>query len=165
MVSQDQTALPTRTVVFEDFFRLHHEPVLRAVCTTLGGDIDLAADAVDEAMARAYQRWSKVRNYANAPGWVYRVALNYSRTRLRRRRREPHVAVEGVVSDRADFDPAIYRVLMELPLEQRAVIVLKYLIDWTIPEIAVGLGLPEGTVKSRLGRGLARLREETSLEL
>lgn len=155
---------PIRLTGFEDFFRSNHDTVYRAICTTLGGELDIAADAVDEAMARAYQRWSKVQGYDNPAGWVYRVALNYARTRLRRRARRRAVATNLISVGESDFDPALFSSLVGLPLEQRAVIVLKYYLDWTLPQIADALGIPEGTVKSRLGRGLDRLRQEVNLE-
>lgn len=158
-------AEPIRLTSFEEFFRSHHDPVYRAICTTLGGEVDLAADAVDEAMARAYQRWAKVRDYDNPSGWVYRVALNYARTRLRRRARRHSAPFDQPAIDAPGFDPALFAALMDLPIDRRAVIVLKYYFDWTIPQISAALDVPAGTVKSRLGRGLDRLREEVDREL
>ncbi len=146
---------------FEDFYQAERATLLRAVAFALG-DVDLGAEATDEAMARAYERWGDVGEMANPSGWVYRVAVNlgYNRTRrraLERRRPLPtdrdHPDVEGVA------DPAIARALAALPVEQRAVIVLRFHLDWPLDEIAAALGCKDGTVKSRLHRGLQRLEK------
>lgn len=68
---------------FEGFYRSSWDEVYRAVWVTIR-DADLAAEATDEAMARAFQRWDQVRGYTNVWGWVYRVAVNWAITRLRR---------------------------------------------------------------------------------
>lgn len=60
---------------FEAFYRSAYGPVASALAYTLG-DVDFAAEATDEAMARAFARWASVRTLANPVGWVYRVGLN-----------------------------------------------------------------------------------------
>jgi hypothetical protein len=72
---------------FEEFYAADRERIYRALAVTLRNP-DLAAEATDEAMTRAYQRWGLVRAYDNPTGWVYRVALNWARSRLRRHSRE-----------------------------------------------------------------------------
>lgn len=143
---------------FENFYRSRREQVFRGLVLTLR-DRDLAADATDEAMARAFQHWRSVRSYDNPEGWAYRVGLNWARSRLRRSKRE----VRGFrVDDEPSpeltaSDPAITEALAALPLSLRAVIVLRIYFDWSTREVAKALGLPQGTVKSRLSRGLERL--------
>jgi len=127
------------------------------------GDSDLAADAVDEAMARAFARWQLVRDTDNAEGWVYRVALNWALDRLRRRSRERRLLPRLVpAAERGDplVEPGLDPALAALPIEQRAVVVLAVAFDWSHRQIADALGIRPGTVKSRLHRGLQRLREE-----
>lgn len=63
---------------FTAFYRETWDQVARGLSATLG-DRELAAEATDEAMARAYERWAKVRAYDFPAGWVYRVALNWAR--------------------------------------------------------------------------------------
>jgi RNA polymerase sigma factor (sigma-70 family) len=144
---------------FEDFYQAERATLLRAVAFALG-DVDLGAEATDEAMARAYERWADVGSMANPSGWVYRVAVNlgYNRTRRRALERRRPLAPDR---DRADLedvaDPAIARALAALPVEQRAAIVLRYHLDWSVDAIAEALGCKGGTVKSRLHRGLQRL--------
>jgi RNA polymerase sigma-70 factor (ECF subfamily) len=149
---------------FEDFYRSRREQVFRGLALTLR-DRDLAADATDEAMARAYQRWRSVSRYNNPEGWVYRVGLNWARSRLRRTRRE----VRGFrLEDRpaAELEPAdpiLAAALEALPVQQRAVVVLRCYFDWPTEQVAKALGVPNGTVKSRLSRALERLESHVEV--
>lgn len=142
---------------FDAFFRLEADDVYRALAVTLR-DRDLAEEATAEAMARAYQHWRRIRDYDNPAGWVYRVGLNWATSRLRRRDVRRRLARPAGVVDATPFDPALHRALLGLDLDQRAVVVLRYLFDWSQDEIAAALAIPVGTVKSRLGRGVAKLR-------
>jgi RNA polymerase sigma-70 factor (ECF subfamily) len=157
-------AIVERKSVFEDFYRAERSKVLRAVVFALD-DTDLGVESTDEAMARAYERWDEVGAMRNPNGWVFRVAVNFGRNRLRRKlleRRKPtppdrdRPDIEGVA------DPAIARALTRLPVEQRMVVVLRFHLDWSLDEIADALDCASGTVKSRLHRALQRL--ETMLE-
>jgi RNA polymerase sigma factor (sigma-70 family) len=146
-------------LTFEAFYRSEREPLLRALLFTLN-DADLALEATDEALARAYERWDEVAEKDNPAGWTYRVALNFARNRLRRRVLERDRPVRGqLTAPGADqiADPAIARALARLPLEQRSVVVLRFHLDWSIEDVADALGIATGTVKSRLHRGLRRL--------
>jgi RNA polymerase sigma-70 factor (ECF subfamily) len=149
---------------FEDFYRSRREQVFRGLTLTLR-DRDLAADATDEAMARAYQHWRSVRSYSNPEGWVYRVGLNWARSRMRRTGRE----VRGFrLEDRpapefTPADPAMAAALEELPLQQRSVVVLRFYFDWSTERVAKALGVPHGTVKSRLSRALERLESHVEV--
>ncbi|NOY55661.1 MAG: sigma-70 family RNA polymerase sigma factor [Actinobacteria bacterium] len=145
-------------VDFGTFYRVTWERVYRPLAVTLG-DHELARESVDEAMVRAFQKWSKVRGYNNPVGWVYRVALNYARNRLRRRWREvPWGSVEPTWEMKTpDFD--LVEALQKLPLRQREVVVLRFLFDWSVSEVGEALDIPDGTVKSRLHRAVAVLRE------
>lgn len=153
-----------RNSVFEEFYRTERSNVLRAVVFALD-DVDLGVEATDEAMARAYERWPDVARMRNRVGWVYRVALNVGRNRIRRKVLERRRPVPPD-TDRPDLegvaDPAVAAALAQLPLDQREVVVLRYHLDWTIDEIAQVIDIPAGTVKSRLHRALQRL--ETMLE-
>lgn len=143
---------------FPDFYRVNHVSVYRALAATLG-DHELAREAADEAMTRAYQHWSKVSEYDNAPGWVYRVGLNWARSRLRKTTREH---LHEVPPDRGVHqplpDPDVEAALQNLPLEERSLVVLRHLMDWSYEEIAQALGIPIGTAKSRLHRVMNELR-------
>jgi RNA polymerase sigma factor (sigma-70 family) len=143
---------------FEAFYARHRDGVGRALALTLRDDA-LAADALDEAMARAYQRWNHVGTMANPAGWVYRVGLNWARSVLRtlsRPGRAPR-ALE-MVSASPTFDADIDRALRQLNVDQRAVVVCRYFIGYSELETADALGIRPGTVKSRLSRALDVLR-------
>jgi len=149
---------------FEDFYRSRREQVFRGLTLTLR-DRDLAADATDEAMARAYQRWRSVRNYNNPEGWVYRVGLNWARSRLRRTNREVRGfrLVDRSAEELAPADPTLAAALEDLPLQQRAVVVLRFYFDWSTEQVAKALGVPNGVVKSRLSRALERLESHVEV--
>ncbi|MCY1139225.1 RNA polymerase sigma factor [Actinoplanes sp. Pm04-4] len=148
---------------FEAFYRAHVDRIYRALAVTLRRD-DLAHEAVDEAMARAYAKWPVVGSLDNPAGWVFRVGLNWATSFWRKLRRESPLPVDAdhPVSDTTPTG-ALF-MLAELPLPQRAVITCRVLLDLSTAETAEALGLTEGTVKSRLSRGLAVLRTQMSSE-
>ncbi len=144
---------------FEEFYCEQRLPIGRALAITLR-DTQLASEAVDEAMARAYQRWSRVQALDNPGGWVYRVGLNWSRSMLRRTMRPAPawVTTAAIVVDGGGLDPTIDRALAQLSIEQRAVVVCRLLIGYSEAQTATALGVRPGTVKSRLARATARLQ-------
>jgi DNA-directed RNA polymerase specialized sigma24 family protein len=144
---------------FEEFYSEQRSAIGRALALTLR-DTQLASEAVDEAMARAYQRWNRVQALDNPGGWVYRVGLNWSRSILRRALRPAPVWVTGAGTfiDGGGLDPTIDRALAQLSIEQRAVVVCRLLIGYSEAQTAAALGLRPGTVKSRLARATARLQ-------
>ncbi len=161
--------VPAQTVsltpwAFEEFYRAHRDAVARALVLTLG-DRDLGSDAADEAMARAYQHWRRISHYDNPAAWAYRVGLNWARSFLRRRRAVAGIyAAESGIVDPPGADPALDRALASLDTPQRAVVVLRLYLDWSVEATADALRIAPGTVKSRLSRALRRLQvllEET----
>ena len=130
----------------------------RALALTLG-DTGLGVEATDEAMTRAYQRWSQVSAYDNPAGWVYRVGLNWARSRRRKWVREVFrsESPDREAPPAPEVDPALDEALAALPVEQRSVVVLRYLLDWSEFQTAEALEIAPGTVKSRLSRALDRL--------
>jgi RNA polymerase sigma-70 factor (sigma-E family) len=155
---------PTRALPgdFESFYRQHADGVYRALAVMLG-DVDLAQDAAAEALTRTFQHWPRVRRYDNPAGWAYRVGMNWANSRRRRRRREGYlVESSAAVADPADAAGVradLLAAMQALAPDHREVVVLRYLLDLRQDEVARVLGVPIGTVKSRLGRGLSRLRE------
>jgi RNA polymerase sigma-70 factor (ECF subfamily) len=110
-------------------------------------------------MARAYQRWTHVSQLENPGGWVYRVALNWSRSVLRRLTRPAPTWVASATTSPAPVvqDPAVDRALATLTIDQRAVVVCRLLLNMSEAHTADALGIKPGTVKSRLHRALERL--------
>jgi RNA polymerase sigma-70 factor (ECF subfamily) len=126
------------------------------------GDRQEAQDVVQEAFCRALARWRTVSTYDDPVAWIRRVAWNLAVSRWRRartaltfvrrqRRDEPQLA--GPDADRV----ALVAALATLPDAQRRAVVLHYLGDLTVAEIAEREGVAEGTVKSWLHRGRAKL--------
>ena len=146
-------------VDFDALYHAHFRPLtlqLAAYC----GDLSQAQDLVQEAFCRAFARWSRVSRYDDPVAWVRRVAWNLAASRWRRLRtaqswlhhqREEHVP--GPDPDRV----ALTSALAQLPTSQRRAVVLHYLADLSVMQIAEQEGVPEGTVKSWLHRGRAAL--------
>ncbi len=144
---------------FAGFYRTNAESVARALAITLR-DPELAAEATNEGMIRAYQQWSKISAYENPAAWVYRVGLNWSLSWKRRRRRERERPIALGPSHRTatERDDSMDKVLQQLSLEHRAVVVCRVHLDWSVEQTAEALGIEAGTVKSRLSRALHKLR-------
>jgi RNA polymerase sigma-70 factor, ECF subfamily len=125
------------------------------------GDLAEAENVLQEAYARAFVRWSRVRGYDLPEAWVRRVAINLAvmaERSLRRRARAllrlgPPPLVPELSPEVIDLRDA----LRALPLGQRQVIVLHHLVGLPVEEIARELRLAPGTVKSRLARGRAAM--------
>lgn len=149
-------AAPNATT-FSAFYRAHWAKVARGLAVTLG-DRDLAAEATDEAMARAYQRWGTIQHYDQPAGWVYRVGLNWARSYHRRAVRKLPFARADHVDAPTVEDPSIAAALEALDIKHRSVVVCRLLLDWSVEETAHALGVRPGTVKSRLHRALTQLQ-------
>lgn len=130
---------------------------LFAIC----GDLADAEDAVQEAFVTAVLKSRELDQVRNPEAWVRTVALNRLRAGWRHRAvvRKYQAAVPGPQTDPALLGDhvAIVAALTELEPDQRTVVVLHHLADLGTAEIAEELGIPEGTVKSRLARGRSRL--------
>jgi RNA polymerase sigma-70 factor (ECF subfamily) len=128
----------------------------------IGGDAEAACDAVAEAFSRAYARWPRVSAMDSPMGWVYRVALNDLRRRMRRRAHERlllrRVHVEIVPP--ADIDPELWAAVAALPPRQREAIVLRYVGDLTEREVATVLGISEGAASNALTAARRRLADQ-----
>lgn len=136
---------------FEDFYAATRADVARALAFTLG-DLDLAVEATDEALVRAYERWPSVGRLDRPEGWVYRVAMNWALSVLRRRRRGDHRFYAPADTSVAIPDPDVHAALGELDVHHRTVIVCRHLLGWSVADTAAALRVREGTVKSRLSR-------------
>lgn len=151
----------SRTDEFSQFWGRQRDALYRALAVTLG-DSRLADEAVDEAMARAWEHWPKVRDYEQPAAWVYRVAFNWAtswRRKMTRRPTRPTGALDRGIEDRvADVD--LEDGLAALRPADRRLIVLRYYLEFTPSEIAHALGVPAGTVRSQLSRAMAALRVE-----
>ncbi len=148
---------------FDGFFHEHHASIVRALGLALG-DEHLARDAAAEGFAQALQRWRRVARYDNPAGWVYRVGLNWGRSRWRKTHREisEHASdsVERPFAASEPSDPRIAPALHRLSVDHRVVVVARFYLDWSEQEIAAALDIRPGTVKSRLSRALRHLADD-----
>jgi RNA polymerase sigma-70 factor (ECF subfamily) len=160
MIEEQSTQVETHIVdSFEVFYRDRWQRIYRAVAVAIR-DNDLAKEAVDEAMARAYERWRSVTKMSNPEGWVYRVAMNWATSRLRRRAVRVRELETPAVTYQPEPEPDLVAAVRSLPRRQRDVVIARCLLDMSEVDTAEALGIPVGTVKSRLNRGLARLKEQ-----
>jgi RNA polymerase sigma-70 factor (ECF subfamily) len=126
-------------------------------------DQTAAEDAVAEAMLRAWERRSTLRDPAAAEAWFTRILTNVCRDLLRRKRRSPAI---GWTAPSIDGDPGsvapdrdeVGSGLAQMTPDERILLALRYGLDRSVPSIAGQLGIPEGTVKSRLHAAHAHLR-------
>src|SRR3954452_1203662 len=108
-------------IEFEAWYRREHPRPIGSLAA-LSGREDVAADAADEAFARALARWPRVSKMASPGGWTYRVALNELRRRMQRasseRRALDRLAAPTDVEDRP-LDDDVWRAVRALPDRQR----------------------------------------------
>ena len=145
----------------EQLFRRHWPAAHRAAFLVVH-DARAAEDIAQEAFlaaVRALDRFDRRRPFAP---WLHRIAVNraidFARARALRREVGADVAVDRAAPPARDgWSDAVVAALAELDPEHRAVVVLRYLLEYTPGEIARLLDLPRGTVNSRLRRALDRL--------
>jgi RNA polymerase sigma-70 factor (ECF subfamily) len=131
-----------------------------AAVGVIAGSRAVAEDAVQEALARAWERSERGEEIRNLGAWVTTVSLNLSRSALRRRRVERRATqrldpprTDEPSSDRIDVE----RSVSALPRRQREVVVLHYFLGLEVREIAEVLGVSDGTVKTSLHRARSAL--------
>ena len=150
------------------------EDKIRGAAYRLLGSEEEARDAAQEAFLKAYRGLPAFKQEARFSSWLYQIAINLCRDRLRRRKGRTMVSLEAleevgpVIAGREpaaldlvqqlDLRRAVRRAIGELSEEQREVVILKEYQGLTFLEIAQALDLPISTVKTRLYRGLGQLR-------
>lgn len=137
----------------------------------LVGDRHLAEELAQEALVRACRDWERVQHLDRPGAWLHRVAVNLAMSSHRRRRAEQRMLrrLHGRSLD-AVHDPdtaaaaTVRNALHELPMDLRAVVVLRFYADTSVTDTAAILRVPEGTVKTRTRRALAALRDSGLIE-
>jgi RNA polymerase sigma-70 factor (ECF subfamily) len=162
--------VPVQTDDFEEFYKASYRRVV-ALVAAIVGDRHQAEDIAQEAFSRALTRWHRVARYELPEAWVRRVALRLTIDAARRTRRVRimsallAVGQRGASGDRYDRqDPleatALSVALMRLPVPQRQVLVLYYLADLPVDDIARDCEISVGTVRNRLAAARHRLHRE-----
>ena len=149
----------------EEFLREGYRRVVGAVAL-VSGSLDSAEDAVQEAIVRAWERSASKPEIVSIERWVVTVALNLSRSRIRRLVVERRAWPRLVQPDPPQSDPDsmdVRRALERLPRRQREAVVLRYYLDLDVREVAVVMQVEEGTAKSTLARAREALRHQLRL--
>jgi len=143
-----------------DFRHVYEQafPTVYRVAYRLSGRRETAEDATQEAFARAFERWARLRGEPWVVGWIVTTALNILR---RTARRTPEVArgVREEAAPETDVDDAVdvWRAIGGLSHRQAEAVVLHYVVDLPVAEVAAVMGCREGTAKVHLDRGRRRL--------
>jgi RNA polymerase sigma-70 factor (ECF subfamily) len=130
-----------------------------------------AEDAVQEASLAAWRRRDTLREPARFDAWFDRILVNQCRDQLRRRKRSVAVAAPRIGFDPpgaapdSDTDADLDRALDALDADHRIVVLLRYWQDRTVDDIADRVGIPAGTVKSRLHHALRSMRASLEASL
>jgi RNA polymerase sigma-70 factor (ECF subfamily) len=143
-----------------------HIPRLRRYARALTGDRNAADDLVQDTLERALSRFHLWREGSDLRAWLFTIMHNIYVNQVRSRIRRQHEALEAEPAAEAARAPEpdwlevrdLEAALARLPEEQRAVVLLVGLEQFTYEETARVLGVPTGTVMSRLSRARERLR-------
>ena len=137
----------------------------------LGGDEELAADATHDVFLRAYEARNRYQEGKNVSTWLFTIAYNICRNHYRSNAYETQLLATldaepisdeqiEVQLDAAALDDALAQVLSELPPPLHQLFSLHYQEELTIPQVAEIVGIPEGTVKSRLHKTMNIIRKK-----
>jgi len=145
---------------FDDFYRSTSRRVLHHVYA-LTGDLSEAQDCVQEAYARAWQRWARVSRHDDPEAWVRTVARRIAVSRWRRTKTAMgyllHHGRPQTTAAPSEDHALLVRALRDLSQPQRDAVVLHHLVGLSVEEVARRTSVPVGTVKARLHRGRAAL--------
>jgi RNA polymerase sigma-70 factor (ECF subfamily) len=144
----------------ERLFREHWPRAYRAA-HLVTGDAAAAEDIAQEAFLAAVRNLDRFDRRRPFGPWLHRIVVNRAIdwTRARKLRAEVELGDYLPAAPEPERDGTALARIAELPAEHRAVVVLRYVLEYTPGEIAELLDLPRGTVNSRLRRGLDRMKE------
>jgi RNA polymerase sigma factor (sigma-70 family) len=157
---QNTPARVVESLGFEEFFKAEYRGLVRALYL-LTADLGEAEELAQEAMARVYERWDRVQTMESPGGYVYRVASNLNRHRLRhlavraRRLLATSLHTESQLGTRTEVTEAI----ASLPVGQRQAFMLVEWLGMSTEEVARILGIAPSSVRARTHRARAALRD------
>lgn len=154
---------PVATPDFDEWVAARGPSLLR-LARVLSGNAAEAEDVMQEALSRAWSRWSRISAMTDPAAYVRRMVVHEHTSwwrKFRRRESPTEVLPDEVVADReADDHDRIWAACRRLPEAQRTAVVLRFYEQLEYAEIAELTGVREGSVRSRVSRGLAVLRED-----
>ena len=150
-------------------FYAREYPLIVGALDLYCGDLHIAEEMAQEALARVCRDWPRVREMGSPGGWAHRVAMNlvnshYRRRRIRRRV-ERRLRDEGITSGRdrtvedTGREEAVRAAIRQLPDGQRTAVVLHYYLGHPLADVGEMMGWPLGTVKSHLHRARRALQD------
>ena len=156
---------------FEELYRRFARRLKGFFFLQLGGNEELAADATHDVFLRAYEARSRYQEGRRVDTWLFTIAYNICRNHYRSNAYEAELLATldaepvtdqqiEVQLDQAALDEALTQVLAELPAPLHQIFSLHYQEELTIPQIAEIVGVPEGTVKSRLHKTMNIIRKK-----
>ena len=156
---------------FEELYRRYARRLKGFFFMQLGGDEELAADATHDVFLRAYEARSRYQEGRRVDTWLFTIAYNICKNHYRSNAYEAQLLASldaepvsnqqiEVDLDAAILDEALAQVLNELPAPLHQIFSLHYQEELTIPQIAEIVGVPEGTVKSRLHKTMNIIRKK-----
>lgn len=160
LVTASRATRPSVEALFDE----HWMTAWRAAYAVTGRR-DLADDAAQEGFVKAIRSLPSFDDSKPFAPWIAKIAVNCARDLLRgeRRRRADELDEELEAQPAADVSGLLLAVAA-LPQEQREAVVLHHVLGFGLKEVAEIVGAPEGTVSSRLGRGVSRIRQTTEDE-
>lgn len=160
----------TQEAAYAEYVGTHWRDLVRAAIF-LGADPHEAEDLAQTTLVRCYAGWTRVTGADNQDAYVYRMLLNALRDNRRARwwksRVDVDVELDGSIDDHTNavvLADAVHRALDGLSKVNREVVVLRYFVQLSEAQTATALGVPVGTVKSRLSRALAGLARDRHLQ-
>ena len=172
---------------FEALMRRHNGRLFRAARAILKDDTE-AEDAVQEAYLDAYRHMPEFRGESQVGTWLVRIAVNHALMRLRKQKRDSVVVsfdqeepgdsgaiVEHLADERneaptttiqrSEIRQLLERRIDELPMSYRTVFILREVEEMSVEETSTALGIPAATVRTRLFRARALLRQALAREV
>jgi len=156
---------------FEELYRRYARRLTGFFFMQLGGDEELAADSAHDVFLRAYEARTRYQEGSNVSTWIFTIAYNICKNHYRTNAYEAQLLANldaepvseqqiEVELDAAVLDEALQQVLSELPAPLHQIFSLHYQEELTIPQVAEIVGVPVGTVKSRLHKTMNIIRKK-----
>lgn len=156
---------------FEELYHRYARRLKGFFFLQLGGDEELAADATHDVFLRAYEARNRYQEGKSVSTWLFTIAYNICRNHYRSNAYETQLSATldaepiseeqiEIQLDAAALDDALAQVLSELPPPLHQLFSLHYQEELTIPQVAEIVGIPEGTVKSRLHKTMNIIRKK-----
>ena len=156
---------------FEELYRRYARRLKGFFFMQLGGDEEMAADATHDVFLRAYEARTRYQEGSNVSTWIFTIAYNICRNHYRSNAYEAQMLANldaepiseqqiEVELDAAVLDEALQQVFSELPAPLHQIFSLHYQEGLTIPQVAEIVGVPAGTVKSRLHKTMNIIRKK-----